>query len=111
MGQYAQQIGLNNTRSYRTYKVSFNSVKTNSASMMQIGEVELLGLAVPSLALSGGATPGTLTLRSSVPGRLWSTSALQGTNTVWRDEGPITGSVIITPSVSEPARLYRVSVP
>lgn len=111
INQFVQQVGFPNSRSYSTYRLSFNSIKTNSVSMMQVGEVELLGVRIPEVSLGPGDSPGTLTLRSSTPGRLWSTAVLQGSNTVWQDEGLITDSVTLTPSPSAPSRFYRVSVP
>jgi hypothetical protein len=78
---------------------------------MQIGEVEILGVVVPVLTIQPGAVAGTLTLRSSAPGRLWSTGALEGASTVWQDEGAITGSVTVVPVPGIPARFYRVSAP
>jgi len=109
--QNVQQIALSNSRSFTTYKLNINTIKTSSASMTQIGEVELLGSLRPVLNVVAGGVAGTLTLSSSVPGTLWSTDSLPGTNTVWQSEGPIPGTVVITPSASIPVRFYRVSVP
>jgi hypothetical protein len=51
---------------------------------------------------------GTLTLGSTGPGRLESATALNGTNTVWHDEGPIATTVTVTPAPAEQAKFYRV---
>ncbi len=111
ISQNIQQVALNNSRSYRTYKLNFNSIKTSAASMMQVGEVEVLGVVVPVLTIQPGPVAGTLTLRSSAPGRLWSTGALEGAGTAWQDEGAITSPVTVVPVPGVPARFYRVSVP
>jgi hypothetical protein len=111
IAQQVQQVMFNNSRAFTSYRVSFNSIRTASASMMQIGEVEILGAPVFAVTLQPGATPGTLTLRSPVSGHLWSTSQLDETNTVWVDEGRITGEITIPVGPEAPARFYRVSVP
>ncbi|HWQ90639.1 MAG TPA: hypothetical protein VN673_03125, partial [Clostridia bacterium] len=110
--QRVRQIGFANTRAFQTYKVSFSAIKTASAAMLQIGEVELLGApAVPVLTFTQGATPGTLTLNSTVSGRLWSAEDLQGTNTIWQDAGPISGSVNIATPQDSPRQFFKVSAP
>jgi hypothetical protein len=51
---------------------------------------------------------GLLHLIASAPGRLQSTSQLQGTNTAWADEGPISGSMTITGTPDSPVRFFRI---
>jgi hypothetical protein len=109
--QFVQQVTFNNSRSFSSYRVSFNTIKTNSASMMQIGEVEILGAPVFAVQLVPSPTPGMLIVRSPVAGRLWSTAAFEGSNTIWQSEGPINGEVLIPANAAVPARFYRVSVP
>ena len=109
--QHVQQVSFSNNRTFTTYRVSFNTIKTNSASMMQIGEVEILGVRVPELRVGPGTEPGSLVLTPNTPGRLWSTAALQGSETIWVDEGPVSGPVVIPASPGIPARFYRLSVP
>lgn len=109
--RHVQQVSFANDRTFTTYRLSFNTIKTNSASMMQIGEVELLGVRVPELRVGPGAEPGTMVLVPNTPGRLWSTPALQNPQTVWLDEGPIAGPVVVPISPALPARFYRLSVP
>jgi hypothetical protein len=52
---------------------------------------------------------GTFTISSSSTGTLHSTTNLVGA--VWQSEGAISGAVTITPSPTNHARFYRVSVP
>lgn len=111
ISQFVQQVTFSNSRAFTSYKVSFSTIKTNSAAMMQIGEVEILGSPVFTLSVQPGPTPGTLTLRSGMPGHLWSTAALEGTNTFWQDEGPVPGEITIPVNPDVQARFYRVSVP
>lgn len=109
--QNVQQFALSNSTGFTTYKLDIHTIKTGSASMTQLGEVELLGGPQPVLNIGSGGVPGTLTLMSTVPGTLWSTSSLQGTNASWQNEGPIVESVVIQPLPATPERFYRVSVP
>jgi hypothetical protein len=111
ISQNVQQVMFENSRAFSSYRLSFNSIRTASAAMMQVGEVEILGGPVFAISLEPSATPGTLTLRSTTPGHLWSTSQLDATNTVWVNEGPISGPITITVESSTPTRFYRVSVP
>jgi len=48
-----------------------------------------------------------------MPGTLWSATVLEDDDpgTEWENEGPISGSVTITPDPAEPAKFFRVSVP
>jgi len=110
--QPMQEILFTNHRSYTTYRLTFNDVKDhNAASNLQIGEMELLGVTAPaSPVLTVVATGSGLTITSSAPGELWSTTNLTST-AVWKDEGPITGSVTITPVPGEPQKFYRVILP
>ena len=110
--QPMQEILFTNHRSYTTYRLTFNNVKNDSvASNLQIGEVEFLGVtASASPVLTVVASGSGLTITSSAPGQLWSTTNLTST-AVWKDEGPIAGSVTITPTPGEPQKFYRVVLP
>lgn len=108
-----QQVLFRNTAGYTTYQLTFNSVKNNAtANSMQIGEVEFLGTpgqGTPSIDLTVTRGPdNTLTITSSQPGTLQSSSAL-GDVSIWATVGPIEGSVTITPD--EEAQFYRVIAP
>jgi hypothetical protein len=108
VAQPNQEVRFNNSQAYRTYRFSVNNVKNNAAAnSVQFAELELLGQMTAILSIS--ANPGgSLTISSTSPGELQTTTALQGTSTVWVDAGPISGSVIITLAPSEPQRYYRV---
>jgi hypothetical protein len=106
-----QEIDFANNNTYTIYRVTFNHVNNdNTVSNLQLGELELLGGTVPvvTISASGG---GTLTITSSQPGTLLSATNLLSTGTVWTSEGPISGSVVITPAAGVPQKFYRVSVP
>jgi hypothetical protein len=60
----------------------------------------------PTLSISL-APDGKLTIESSAPGQLQSTTALCDTNTIWADEGPISGPRTFTPASGEPIKFYR----
>jgi hypothetical protein len=77
---------------------------------MQIGEIELLGVVAavqPSLTIT--TSGGNLTITTTVDGTLQSSTNLTSGN--WISEGPISGTVNITPNVNEPVKFYRVVVP
>lgn len=111
LAQANQEVTFANTAGYTIYRLTFNNVKNpTSANSLQIGEIELLGTAgtgspTPQLTLTRDAS-GTLTLTSSQPGLLQSTTALAGATTVWQDIGPINGPMTIT--ADGQARFYRV---
>jgi hypothetical protein len=70
------------------------------------------GVVTPAAVLGLSQNPnGTLTLTSSQPGQLQSTSVLNGTNTVWQGLGQILSATNIVPAGSNAARFYRVSSP
>lgn len=108
-----QEVHFANSTPYKSYRVLFQNVKNNtSANSVQLGEVELLGTVASSAATSVSIArnaDGTLTISSSTAGTLQSTTALGGNGgpaTVWTDEGPINGSVTVTPTGK--AKFYRV---
>jgi hypothetical protein len=86
-------------------------VKNNgAANCMQIGEIELLGIFVgPQLSVSANPD-GTLTINTPTPGTLQSSTNL-ASPIIWADEGPISGSAVITPAAGVPQKYYRVFVP
>jgi hypothetical protein len=61
----------------------------------------------PRLSIHRGEN-GVISIASTVPGLLQSTATLKGTNTIWRDEGPISGVLTLTRSPFEPTCFYRV---
>lgn len=111
LAQNLQEVQFTNTAGYTSYRLSFNNVRDNTAAnSMQIAEIELLGTTgtgtpSASLTITRGAN-GALTLTATQPGTLQSTATLGVTNTTWQDEGPINGSVTVTPTGA--TRFYRV---
>ncbi len=108
--QSMRQVMFLNAQAYTSYRLSFTAIKTNTASMMQVGEVEWLGVPVPTLRLESAPGSGVITLRSSSPGRLWSANLLAGSATVWTDEGAISGTFTV-PITQAAGKFYRVSAP
>jgi hypothetical protein len=60
-----------------------------------------------TLSISTGAD-GAWILSSSVQGRLQSTTALKGKNTLWKEEGLISQPIRLTPASNEPTKFFRV---
>jgi hypothetical protein len=110
--QALQEVRFNNSIPYKSYRVLFPHVKNDAtANSVQVGEVELLGTVATGSTTSVSInqnTDGTLTITSSAPGRLQSTTALVsgGSGSAWTDEGAINGSVTVTPTGK--AKFYRV---
>jgi len=106
-----------NNTSYTSYRITFNHVRNDSsANELQFAEMELLGVpgvSVGSPKLTVSFSPGNLSITSSANGTLQSTAALQGTNTVWSSEGPVTaGQVTQIPiDTSVTNKFYRVKTP
>ena len=88
-----QEVRFNNSAGYSTYRLTFSNVRDNAgANSVQIGEVELLGTAgagSASLTIARNAD-GTVTITSSSPGTLQSTTSLNPPIT-WNNEGAING--------------------
>jgi hypothetical protein len=105
-----QEVLFSNTAGYTSYRLTFANVKNNAtANSVQIGEIELLGTTgtgtvTPQLTISKGGD-GSITLTSSAPGTLESTTALSD-NATWQSEGPINGSTTVTPTGT--MKFYRV---
>jgi len=112
--QPMQEILFANSTACTSYRLTVSHIKgsvdMNAANSVSLGEVELLGNAVPVLTVTTGAG-GSLTITTSLPGTLWSSTELKTSGTVWFNEGPITDTVTITPVPAQPQRFYRVSVP
>ena len=115
--QPVQEILFANHTAYTSYRLIINNVKgpANDARSMQLGEIELLGVAAPggnpTLVATSGAG-GSLDLVSSQSGRLLSTTDLTPP-IVWVDEGPVTANtpVHIVPAPGQPEKFYVISVP
>ena len=102
---------FSNTRGYTTYRLTFTHVRDDAnANSMQLAEIELLGVVVPTLSIAANAD-GTVTISSTMAGTLWSTPQLKDTGIVWSNAGSISGSVTITPDPAVPAKFYRATVP
>jgi len=61
----------------------------------------------PALSISTVAG-GNLQISTTRPGQLQSTTALKGTNTIWQDEGIISGTLTISPAPGIAGKFYRV---
>jgi len=110
--QNVWQVAFANTTTYSSYRLRFFNVKGNAtATSMQLGEIELLGTVVAPPALSIGAgTGGAFTITASQPGSLLSATNLTAP-VFWTVEGPISGTVTITPTSVIPVKYYRLRVP
>jgi hypothetical protein len=110
--QNVWHVAFANTPAYASYRLQFFDVKNlAAANSMQLAEVELLGTIEASLTLSiSTGTGGDLILTASQPGTLLSTTNLTAP-VIWVDEGPVSGSVTITPATDVPSKYYRLRVP
>lgn len=107
--QPMQEILFNNNTAYTSYRVTFNNIRDNNTdSALEIGEIELLGSAVPSVSIAPG-TGGSLDITSTVAGTLQSSTNLTTGN--WISEGPISGTINVVPNPAVPVKFYRVVVP
>ncbi|MDB6055340.1 MAG: Immunoglobulin I-set domain protein, partial [Verrucomicrobiales bacterium] len=109
--QVNQEILFSNNSAYTTYQATFTHVRSDaSANSLQIGEIQLLG--VPgtatgaTLTFSRETANGPLTITSSAPGTLQSTTELKNSGTVWDTVGPINGSVTVSTTAVQ--TFYRV---
>ena len=103
-----QEVSFSNSAGYTIYRLTFTNVRDNAAAnSMQIGEVELLGTpGAGSASLSiARNSDGTITITSSGPGTLESTSSLNPPVT-WNTEGPIEGSTTV--DATGAMRFFRV---
>lgn len=107
--QPVQEILFANNTGYTSYRLTFNEVRTLAENSMQIGEIELLGVASAQPSLSITTSGGDLVITTTVNGTLQSSTNLSTGN--WISEGPISGTVNITPIVGEPIKFYRVVIP
>jgi hypothetical protein len=108
VAQPNQEVRFNNSKLYKTYRLSVDHVKNDSAAnSMQFADAELLGATVPVLSIDRSG--GSFTISSTLAGHLQSTTNIG--NPIWVDAGPISGSVTITPLPGEPRKFYRVVVP
>jgi hypothetical protein len=114
--QFLQQVLLTNTTGYDQYRVTFPTVKNAAAAnSMQIAEVELLGVVVPRAPVLKivREADGTVTISSSVPANLQSTTELKGAQTEWEEFGPVSegdGALTFTVAPGE-VRFYRAVLP
>jgi hypothetical protein len=103
-----QEVNFPNGAAYLTYRLTFQNVRNNtSANSVQVGEIELLGVATPKLSIVAN-TDSTVTVSWSGTGKLQSTTALQGVQTQWTDEGTVSP---ITFQTTGPIRIFRVIGP
>jgi hypothetical protein len=117
-----QEILFNNSQTYTSYRVTFNHVKNDSsANRLSLGEVELLGVGIPSfngvsvsggninLSGSGGTPNGTFSVLTSAnvaaPVSTW-TSAVSGS---FDGSGNFSLSIPINPA--NPHLFYLIRSP
>jgi hypothetical protein len=107
-----QEIQINNGAGYLIYRLMINSVRDNAAAnSFQFAEIEFLGefgAGRPSLSVARNAD-NTITITSSLPGTLQSTTSLNAP-IQWGNDQPINGSVTVpTAGAGVPAmQFFRV---
>jgi hypothetical protein len=111
---FAADLSLVNTRSPVTnLVVSYAGGGLNSHAVIFAAsgtDVSAPPLVAAKLWVGGSPDAGWM-IYATAPGRLQSTTALDGDRTVWKDEGQITTAVRINPAQSERTRFYRVVSP
>lgn len=109
-----QEVLFPSRGSCSSYRITFQNARNNStAQCLQFAELELLGVTstgVSPVVTVAKGTGGSLVITSSQPGTLQSSPTL-GATAVWTNEGPITGTITITPQAGVDAKFYRVVVP
>ena len=106
-----QEVLFANNQAYTSYRLTFNQVKQDTNTFfLSLGEIELLGVVLPSLKISNSG--GNLTISTSVSGELFSKTNLIPGADVWHDEGQISAGsdVSITPAPGDRAKFYRLQV-
>lgn len=121
MAQFVQEVHFPNTSGYITYRLTFSHYKGGSGQgSMQVGEIELLGVATNILSATVPPTAkafqgGTLTINANVVGSPTPTSRWQkqiaGVFTDLNDGGAVSGShtptLTINPAAFSDAGLFR----
>jgi hypothetical protein len=110
---FACDFAVTNTSNPIT-NVVLNSLGGSSSSHLVVFAISGAppGVTVTQAVLSFIRNPnGTLTLFTTQPGQLQSTTAFQGTNTAWQNLGPIVTTTDIVPTNSSGRSFYRVSSP
>jgi hypothetical protein len=113
LAQAEQEVFFSNYKTYPIYRATFNHTRNDTAAnSMQMAEMQLLGVdasvAVPVITIGRGTTPGTITITTSVPAELYSTTNILSGK--WADEGPISGTITITPTPGTPQKYYRTGL-
>jgi hypothetical protein len=67
-----------------------------------------VGMATPPVLSISRSPGGQLNMHSTQAGRLQSCAALDGAGTLWKDAGPISSELTITPVAGEAVHFYRV---
>ncbi len=107
---YAVDIPLANTVSAVTNILfTFTGGPVNShAAIFAMSGLSGQGTATPPTLSISPTSGGNLRLTTTHPGQLQSTTALDGTNTPWQNEGIITSIRTITPTPGVSGKFYRV---
>ncbi len=105
---YAIDVQLTNTSPVTNVRVGFKSggASSHAAVFALSGAKVSTERPVLSIAPDGA---GGMVIRTTAPGRLESATALNGTNTVWEEEGRLESELQLTPKAGEPARYYRLA--
>ena len=110
--QFLQEVLFDNQVAYTRYRITFTRVKNPTiANSCQIGEIELLGVVVPTLSYEMDF--GLMIISSSIPAILQGAPELNGAATDWQDIGPVDNAdnkQTIDPSVGG-NRFFRAKVP
>ncbi len=109
---FAADIELKNTTAAVTnILVEWSNIPSGHTAFLAVSR-KAPGTPPSAAALSIRVEPGgTVVLESSAPGRLESTTLLNGESTVWESVGTINGPVRVTPPSHSEARFYRVVTP
>jgi len=107
---YAVDVPLANTVSPVTnvlFIFKSGAANSHTAIFAMSGQTSQGTVTRPTLSISK-TSGNNLQLTTSHPGRLQSTTALNGTNTSWQDEGTISSTLTIAPAPGVSGKFYRV---
>jgi len=107
---FAVDLALANTASPVTnVLLTFKNGPSNSHSaVFALSGLPAQGSGVRPILSISRLPGGTLRISSSQPALLQSTAALNGTNTIWQNEGFISSTIDVSPAPGLSAKFYRV---
>lgn len=101
----------NTTAAVTNISIEWSNVSSGHTAFLAVSG-KAAGTPATAATLSIRTEPGgAVVIESSAPGRLESTTALNGASTVWESAGTISGPVIVTPASQPGTRFYRVVAP